>query len=95
MKPIVLVHGEIPPDRVASFRALHEREGLLVARFRGARLHATRGVDDPGVTVVDVEEREVYAVARGARAVIAGTSGRVALPSAYAGARRFGVPFVL
>jgi glycosyltransferase involved in cell wall biosynthesis len=95
VKPIVLVHGEVPPDRVASFRALHEREGLLIARFAGARLHAMRGVEDPGVPVVDVEEREVARVARGARAVIAGTSGRVALPAAYLGARRAGVPFVL
>jgi glycosyltransferase involved in cell wall biosynthesis len=95
VKPILLVHGEVPPDRVASLKALHEREGLLVARFGGARLHATRGVEDPGVPVVDVGEREVARLARGARAVIAGTSGRVALPAAYAGARRAGVPFVL
>ena len=94
-RSILLVHGEIPPDRVASFRALHEREGLLVARFPGARLHATRGVEDPGVPVVDVEEREVVKLAREARAVVAGTSGRVALPAAYLGARRAGVPFVL
>ena len=94
-KPILLVHGEIPQDRVASFRALHEREGLLVARFPGARLHATRGVEDPGVPVVDVAEREVAKLAREARAVIAGTSGRVALPAAYLGARRARVPFVL
>ena len=95
MRPILLVHGEIPEDRVASFRALHEREGLLVARFPGARLHATRGVEDPGVPVVDVAERDVAGLARQARAVIAGTSGRVALPAAYRGARRARVPFVL
>jgi glycosyltransferase involved in cell wall biosynthesis len=94
-RPILLVHGEIPPDRVAPFRALHEREGLLVARFPGARLHATRGVEDPGVPVVDVAERGVAKLAREARAVIAGTSGRVALPAAYLGARRARVPFVL
>jgi glycosyltransferase involved in cell wall biosynthesis len=95
VKPIVLVHGEVPPDRVASLRALHEREGLLLARFPGARLHATRGVEDPGVPVVDVREREVGALAARGRAVVAGTSGRVALPSAWLGARRAGVPFVL
>jgi glycosyltransferase involved in cell wall biosynthesis len=94
-RPILLVHGEIPQDRVASFRALHEREGLLVARFPGARLHATRGVEDPGVPVVDVAEREVGKLAERARAVVAGTSGRVALPAAYLAARRAKVPFVL
>jgi glycosyltransferase involved in cell wall biosynthesis len=93
-RPLLLVHGEIPQDRVASFRALHERESLLVARFPGARLHATRGVEDPGVPVVDVAERDVGRLARQARAVIAGTSGRVALPAAYLGARRAKVPFV-
>ncbi|HEX2085220.1 MAG TPA: glycosyltransferase family 4 protein [Solirubrobacteraceae bacterium] len=95
MKPVLLVHGEVPPDRVALFRALHQREGLLLARFRGERLHATRGVEDPGVPVVDVRQREVGRLAREARAVIAGTSGRVALPAAYLGARRARVPFVL
>jgi glycosyltransferase involved in cell wall biosynthesis len=95
VKPVVVVTSEVPPDRVASFRALHERMPILVARFGGERQHATRGVDDPGVPVVDVAERAVGRVVRGARAVVAGTVGRVALPAAYAGARRAGVPFVL
>ncbi len=95
MKPVLLVTSEVPPDRVASFRALHEREPVLVARFGGERRHATRGVEDPGVPVVDVRERDVARLATDARAVVAGTVGRVALPAAYAGARRAGVPFVL
>jgi glycosyltransferase involved in cell wall biosynthesis len=95
VKPILLVTSEVPPDRVASFRALHEREGILVARFGGERRHAVRGVADPGVPVADVAEREVGRLARDARAVVAGTVGRVALPAAYLGARRARVPFVL
>jgi glycosyltransferase involved in cell wall biosynthesis len=109
-RPVLLVTSDVPPDRIASFQALHERMPLLVARFgegrggaaaarprrfRGVRRHAARGVDDPGVPVVDVAEREVGRLARQARAVVAGTVGRVALPAAYLGARRAGVPFVL
>lgn len=92
---ILLVTSEVPPDRVAPFRALAERVPLTVARFGGTRRHATAGVADPGVPVVDVAEREVFGLAQRADAVIAGTVGRVALPAAYAGARRGGAPFVL
>ena len=92
---ILLVTSEVPPDRVAAFRALAERVPLTVARFGGTRRHATAGVADPGVPVRDVRERDVYGLARDADAVIAGTVGRVALPAAYAGARRGGAPFVL
>ena len=92
---ILLVTSEVPPDRVAPFRALAERVPLTVARFGGPRRHATAGVADPGVPVLDVSGREVFGLARRADAVIAGTVGRVALPAAYAGARRGGVPFVL
>ena len=90
----MLATSDVPPDRVEAFRALHERVGLLVARFGGERRHATAGVEDPGVPVVDVRERDVVRVARSGRAVIAGTVGRVALPAAYLGARAAGVPFV-
>ena len=95
MRPVVIVTSEVPPDRVASFRALHDRMPILVARTGGGRRHATSGVEDPGVPVVDVAGRGVARLARRARAVVAGTVGRVALPAAYAGARRAGVPFVL
>jgi glycosyltransferase involved in cell wall biosynthesis len=95
VKPVLLVTSEVPPDRVASFRALHERESLLVARFGGDRRHATKGVEDPGVPVVDVREHEVARLAQDARAVVAGTVGRIALPAAYLGARRARAPFVL
>jgi glycosyltransferase involved in cell wall biosynthesis len=52
-------------------------------------------VEDPGVPLVDVRERDVARLAKDARVVVAGTVGRVALPAAYLGARRAGVPFVL
>jgi len=96
-KPVLLVTSDVPPDRVAPFRALDERVGLVVARFGGTARHASAGVADPGVPVLDVAQRDVARLAASGRfrAVIAGTVGRTALPAAYAGARRADVPFVL
>jgi glycosyltransferase involved in cell wall biosynthesis len=97
MKPALLVTSDVPPDRVAAFRALAARTPIVVARFGGTRRHASAGVADPGVPVLDVGEREVFGLAASGRfrAVVAGTVGRLALPGAYAGARARGVPFVL
>jgi glycosyltransferase involved in cell wall biosynthesis len=96
-RPVLLVTTEVPPDRVAPFRALHARCGIVVARFGGPVRHASAGVADPGVPVLDVAQRDVLGLAASGRyrAVVAGTVGRTALPAAYLGARRAGVPFVL
>jgi glycosyltransferase involved in cell wall biosynthesis len=96
-RPVLLVTSDVPPDRVAPFRALHARRPLVVARFGGSARHAAAGVADPGVPVLDVAQRDVLGLAASGRfaAVVAGTVGRTALPAAYAGARRARVPFVL
>jgi glycosyltransferase involved in cell wall biosynthesis len=97
MRPVLLVTSDVPTDRVAPLRALHERTPLVVARFGPARRHAGATAPDPGVPVRDVAQRQVLRLAASGRyrAVIAGTVGRVALPAAYAGARAARVPFVL
>lgn len=97
MKPVLVVTSDIPPDRVAPFRALAERMPIVVARFGGERRHAVAGVADPGVDVHDISEREALSLAASGsfRAVVAGTVGKVALPAAYVGARRARIPFVL
>lgn len=97
MKPVLFVTGHVPPDRLGAFRALHERAGLHLALFGGRSLHATAGVDDPGIPHTRVDQRAVARLAASGRyrAVVCGTGGRVALPAAYAGARRARVPFVL
>ena len=97
MKPVLLVTSDVPPDRVAPFRALHDSLPIVVARFGGTRRHASAGVEDPGVPTLDVSEAQVakLAASRGFRAVVAGTVGKVALPGAYAGARARDTPFVL
>ena len=95
-RPVLLVTNLVPQDRVASLRALHEREGLEVAIYDGRLHHATGGVEDPGVPHRRVSQRGVYAVAASGRyrAVIATSAGRIALPGAFYGARRARVPFL-
>ena len=93
MRPVLLVTSHAPPDRLPSFAALDEREGVELALF-GGRLRHGAVTSAPAATV---RQRKVFALAASGRyrAVICGTGGRVALPAAYAGARRARVPFVL
>jgi glycosyltransferase involved in cell wall biosynthesis len=81
MKPVALVTGTVSDYRREPFRLLSEAE-------------------PGGVEVLDwdgKDQRAIYRrIASGRyRAVIGGIGGRVALPAAYAGARRARVPFVL
>jgi len=95
-RPVLLVTNLVPEDRVASLRALHERVGLEVAIYDGRRHHATGGADDPGVPHRHISQRAAYGLAASGayRAVIATSAGRIALPAAFRGARRAGVPFL-
>jgi glycosyltransferase involved in cell wall biosynthesis len=95
--PVLFVTNHVPPDRAGAFAALHAREDIELALFGGRSHHATAGVDDPGVPHRRVDERAVHALAASGRfrAVVCGTAGRTALPAAWLGGRRAGVPFVL
>lgn len=98
MRPVLLVTGHAPPDRVAPLRALHEREHVEVALFGGRDRHGAPASDAPlPVPHRAVDQRAVHALAAGGRyrAVIAGLGGRVAPLAAALGARRARVPFVL
>lgn len=79
MKPVALVTGEVSPYRREPFRLLDEREGVEVLPWR---------------ELGQLEPARRIAAGR-YRAVICGLGGRVALPAAYAAARRARVPFVL
>jgi glycosyltransferase involved in cell wall biosynthesis len=96
-QPVLFVTNHVPPDRVGAFAALHEREGIELALFGGRSRHATAGVEDPGIPHRHVAQRDIGGLAASGayRAVVCGTAGRVALPGAWRGARRAGVPFVL
>jgi glycosyltransferase involved in cell wall biosynthesis len=98
VRRLLFVTNLVAPERVEPFRRLHEREDVLFALFGGRSTHAT------GETAAAlpfphrrVTQREVLSLAASGtfRAVVCGTAGRLALPAAYFGARRSGVPFVL
>jgi glycosyltransferase involved in cell wall biosynthesis len=96
VKPVLFVTGHAPPDRHGAFAALHEREGLELALFGGRHAHGAPAEGAPPVPHRHVEQREVAALAASGayRAVVAGTGGRTALPAAWRGARRAGVPLL-
>jgi len=94
---VLFVTNHAPPERVEPFRRLAEREQVEYALFGGKLRHGAAGAEAPPFPHRLVRERDVHALAASGRfrAVICGTVGRVALPAAYAGARRAGAPFVL
>lgn len=96
-RPVLLVTNLVAPERVGAFAALHERERIELALFGGRSHHATGPVADPGVPHRHVRQRDVHRLAASGRyrAVVCGSAGRVALPAAWRGARRAGIPFVL
>jgi len=100
LKPVLFVTNHAPPARVRPFQLLHEREGVEFALFGGRTRHAgVEPADEAGLPFPHRRVRQwdirALAASKDFRAVVGGTTGRVALPGAYAGARRAGVPFVL
>jgi glycosyltransferase involved in cell wall biosynthesis len=97
-RPVLFVTNHAPPFRVGAFAALHEREDLVFALIGGDVRHGGGAGDaDLPFPVLRPSQRGVLRLAASGRfrAVVAGLSGRVALPAAWAGARRASVPFVL
>lgn len=90
-RPACLLTGIVSPYRREPFRLLAEAEGVEVIA------HEHAGPPVPGLTVHRATEAGAVRLAASGRyrAVIAGLDGRVALPGAYAAARRRRVPFVL
>jgi glycosyltransferase involved in cell wall biosynthesis len=94
---VLFLSGHVAPERAGAFALLHERAGIELALFGGRHQHGSEPAPPPPeVPHRFVSQREVGAlVASGDyRAVVAGTGGRVALPSAWRAARRAGIPFV-
>ncbi|HUR86475.1 MAG TPA: glycosyltransferase family 4 protein [Solirubrobacteraceae bacterium] len=96
-KPVLFVTNHVPPERVGAFAALHERVPVELAIFGGRSIHATEGVEEPGVPHRRVRQSDIFGLASSRRyaAVVCGTAGRSALPAAALGARARGVPFLL
>lgn len=99
MTPVLFVTNYAPPFRVGAFAALHAAEDVVFALVGGDVRHGGGGGSAPALPfpVLRPGERAVGRLAASGRyrAVVAGLSGRVALPSAYVGARAGRIPFVL
>ncbi len=98
MKPVLFVTGHAPAYRVAAFARLHERENVHYALFGGRLAHGGGGTAQELPFPHElVRERDLFALAASGnyRAVVLSTGGRVALPGAWAGARRARVPLIL
>jgi glycosyltransferase involved in cell wall biosynthesis len=99
MKPVLFVTGHAPAYRVGAFARLHEREGIEVALFGGRSKHGGEAFRDDELPFphryVRQHEPAALAASGSYRAVVCSTGGRVALPAAWAGARRGRVPLIL
>lgn len=98
MKPVLFVTGHAPAYRVGAFARLHDREDIEVALFAGRSKHG--GGEFAGELPfphrhVRQHEPARLAASGAYRAVVCSTGGRMALPAAWAGARRAGVPLIL
>jgi glycosyltransferase involved in cell wall biosynthesis len=103
MKPVLFVTGHAPRDRVGAFARLSEREDVEFALFGGRSQHGFQAAAaDPVADELPFRhrragQREIAALAASGRyrAVVCSTGGRVALPAAWAGARRARAPLIL
>jgi glycosyltransferase involved in cell wall biosynthesis len=96
-RPVLFVTNHAPSFRTGAFAALHEAENVVFALVGGGVRHGGDLTQEPPFPVIRPTQRQVARLAASGRfrAVVAGISGRVALPAAYLGARRARVPFVL
>ncbi len=100
--PVALLTNYLPAYRVPLYRLLAERLGVEVHCFGGEAHYvpeSLRGLDRQIASAPFPAhrlrtQRDAYALAASSDAVIASTTGRVALPAAYLGARRAGRPFL-
>jgi len=99
LKPVLFVTNHAPAFRTGAFAVMHEAEDVVFALVGGGVRHGgvITGTEPPPFPVIRPTQRGVARLAASGRfrAVIAGLSGRVALPAAYLGARAARVPFVL
>ena len=95
-KPVLLVTNQVPADRAGALAELNKAEGIKVAIYDGKQHHGSAGLDDPGVPFIRSSQKGIFRLAASGRyrAIIATSAGRVALPAAYLGARRAGVPLI-
>ncbi len=97
MRPVLFLTGHVAAGRRGALRELHAAVGIELGLFGGPDAHGAPAADPPAeVPHRRLAQRDVFSAVAGGdyRAVVAGTGGRLALPAAFAAARRHGVPFV-
>jgi glycosyltransferase involved in cell wall biosynthesis len=97
-RPVLFVTNHAPSFRAGAFAALHDAEDVVFALVGGRVRHGGALIGgDPGFRAIRVPQRAIGRLAGSGRfrAVVAGLSGRIALPAAYLGARAAHVPFIL
>jgi glycosyltransferase involved in cell wall biosynthesis len=97
-RPVLFVTNHAPAFRLGAFAALHAAEDVVFALVGGGVRHGgVIATETPPFPVLRPRQRGIGRLAASGRfrAVVAGLSGRVALPAAYLGARAARVPFVL
>jgi glycosyltransferase involved in cell wall biosynthesis len=100
---VALVTNYLPPYRIPLYELLAERHGLEVYCFGGEGAYVPAALRDLDRQLEQAnfpahrlrKQRDAAKVAAAHDVVIASTTGKVALPSAYRGARRAGRPFIL
>ncbi len=100
---VALVTNYLPAYRMPLYTLLAERHGVEVYCFGGEGHYVPEAMRDLDRQLESApfpahrleRQRDAAELAAGHDAVIASTAGRVALPSAYRGARRAGRPFLL
>jgi glycosyltransferase involved in cell wall biosynthesis len=94
VKPVLFVTNHAPAFRIGAFTRLHEAQDVVFALVGGELRHGGELAPFPAL---HPPQRGIARLAASGRfrAVVAGLSGRVALPAAYLGARAARVPFVL
>jgi glycosyltransferase involved in cell wall biosynthesis len=98
MKPVLFVTGHAPFDRIGAFSRLNEREDVEFALFGGRSQHGFGAGPAPlPFPHRHVAQHEIATLAASGRyrAVVCSSGGRVALPAAWAGARRARVALIL
>lgn len=97
MKPVLFLTGHVPAGRHGALRELHARQPIELALYGGPHAHGAPPAPPPDdIPHRQIRQAQVAGLVAGGRyrAVIAGTGGRLALPSAFAAARARKIPFV-
>jgi glycosyltransferase involved in cell wall biosynthesis len=100
---VALVTNYLPPYRLPLYELLAERYGVEVHCFGGKAGYVPASLRDLDRQISEARfpahrlarQSDAARLGEANDAVIAGVAGRVALPSAYRGARKANVPFVL